>query len=260
MHSFVHWSSYIISSSTCSCSITTTPWLRRLSCSLGLLNQRPTAHSARCWLSLLHLISVFSGPQLIRAQNPFGLAWLVTLRPLAPTTLDQSSNHSTPRPVGDQLVVRGGQRTFLATTRIRSGGQEKIKQTNKHEQSLGLTKSRKRYATLHFRVRTIASVGYLRKFHKHWNADIFWLNLLRCAGPSLLCYCLRSPVLTAPVRGFTPTLCCPVANSSQLLFPANSHSRPLTTSGYGDISGPKILCLVSRQNRQRNRLFGGPPI
>ena len=32
------------------------------------------------------------------------------------------------------------------------------------------------------------------------------------AGPSLLCYCLRSPVLTAPVRGSTPTLCCPVAN------------------------------------------------
>ena len=26
------------------------------------------------------------------------------------------------------------------------------------------------------------------------------------AGPSLLCYCLRSPVLTDPVRGFTPTL------------------------------------------------------
>ena len=40
------------------------------------------------------------------------------------------------------------------------------------------------------------------------------------AGPSLLCYCLRSPVLTAPVRGSTPTLfvvpplCCPVANCS----------------------------------------------
>ena len=34
-----------------------------LSCSLGLLNRRPRAHSARCWLSLLHLISIFSGPQ-----------------------------------------------------------------------------------------------------------------------------------------------------------------------------------------------------
>ena len=34
-----------------------------LSCSLGLLNRRPRAHSAGCWLSLLHLIGIFSGPQ-----------------------------------------------------------------------------------------------------------------------------------------------------------------------------------------------------
>ena len=34
-----------------------------LSCSLGLLNRMPRAHSAGCWLSLLHLISIFSGPQ-----------------------------------------------------------------------------------------------------------------------------------------------------------------------------------------------------
>ena len=32
--------------------------------------------SAGCWLSLLHLISIFSGPQLIRAPSPFGLVWL----------------------------------------------------------------------------------------------------------------------------------------------------------------------------------------
>ena len=34
-----------------------------LSCSLGVINRRPRAHSAGCWLSLLHFISVFSGPQ-----------------------------------------------------------------------------------------------------------------------------------------------------------------------------------------------------
>ena len=33
-------------------------------------------HSAGCWLSLLHLISIFSGPQLNRASSPFGLVWL----------------------------------------------------------------------------------------------------------------------------------------------------------------------------------------
>ena len=32
--------------------------------------------SAWWWLSLLHLISIFSGPQLIRAPSSFGLVWL----------------------------------------------------------------------------------------------------------------------------------------------------------------------------------------
>ena len=41
-------------------------------CSTGGL----VVHSARCWLSLLHLISIFSGPQFIRAPSPFGLVWL----------------------------------------------------------------------------------------------------------------------------------------------------------------------------------------
>ena len=37
-----------------------------------------------------------------------------------------------------------------------------------------------------------------------------------------------------------------------------SFSSPLTTSGYGEISCPRILCLVSRQNRQLNRLLWQP--
>ena len=40
-----------------------------LSCSLGLLNRSPGVLSAGCWLSLLHLISNFSGP-----QNPSGFS------------------------------------------------------------------------------------------------------------------------------------------------------------------------------------------
>ena len=36
---------------------------------------------------------------------------------------------------------------------------------------------------------------------------------LTVAGPYLLCYCLPSPVLTAPVHDSTPTLRCQVANS-----------------------------------------------
>ena len=36
----------------------------------------PGVHSAGCWLSLVHLISIFSGLQLIRAPSPFDLVWL----------------------------------------------------------------------------------------------------------------------------------------------------------------------------------------
>ena len=46
-----------------------------LSRSPGLLNRRP--RGPLCWLSLPHLISNFSGPQLIRgSKSPFGLMWL----------------------------------------------------------------------------------------------------------------------------------------------------------------------------------------
>ena len=43
---------------------------------LLMLNRGSGVHSAGCWFSLLHLISIFSGPQFIRAPSPFGLVWL----------------------------------------------------------------------------------------------------------------------------------------------------------------------------------------
>ena len=48
------------------------------------------------------------------------------------------------------------------------------------------------------------------------------------------------------------------ANCPLLGRVVNSLSRPLPTSGYGEISGPRILCLVSRPNRQRNHLLWQP--
>ena len=53
-------------------------WLSALCLSRSpeLLNRRPRAHSAEWWLSLLHLIRIFSGSQLIRASSPFGPVWL----------------------------------------------------------------------------------------------------------------------------------------------------------------------------------------
>ena len=50
---------------------------------LLMLYRSPGVHSAGCWLSLLHLISIFSGPQFIRAsRGPLrpGVAFLTTSR------------------------------------------------------------------------------------------------------------------------------------------------------------------------------------
>ena len=65
--------------------------------------------------------------------------------------------------------------------------------------------------------------------------------------------------LSATVSGVDCPCPCPVANCFELLCPTNSllasryHFRPRR-----DFNS-KTLCLVSRQNRQRNRWLGGPP-
>ena len=46
-----------------------------LSCSLDA-QPEVLGSTAGCWLSLLNLISIFSGLQLIRASSPIGLVWL----------------------------------------------------------------------------------------------------------------------------------------------------------------------------------------
>ena len=69
--------------------------------------------------------------------------------------------------------------------------------------------------------------------------------------PLLLSNCLCS----CPT---TNCLCsCPTTNCLSPGRVVNSHSPPRTTSGYGEISGPRILCLVSRQNKLV--CFGGLP-
>ena len=78
----------------------------------------------------------------------------------------------------------------------------------------------------------------------------------------------RYLVLTAPpwihANFCCLPLCSPVTNYSlcgpclSLVLASLSLSGPLTTSGYGEISCPRILCLVSRQNRQLNRLLWQP--
>ena len=68
-----------------------------------MLNRGPGVHSAGCWLSLLHLISIFSGPQLIRAPSPFGLVW-ISLPHLTPTVCN-SVRSSTQLPLELNWVI-----------------------------------------------------------------------------------------------------------------------------------------------------------
>ena len=158
----------------------------------------------------------------------------VTLRPHPHTHSSSFRTFSLlGRPVINQWLR--GQHTFLYRyTRIRSGGQEKIKQTNKHEQRLGLTKSKKELLQHYMHVRTIVSVGYQQKFHKH--LECRHLESIFFTGPYLVSSCLRSPVLTAPVCGSTPTLFavptptlwCPVALPSSRQLPLSSFSSQLS--------------------------------
>ena len=114
-------------------------------------------------------------------------------------------------------------------------------------------------------------MGYERKFH---NATGIRLILTHCRwtlshAASPLCSDVRCwlPLSVVPRQLSAARLSAvqrqllssgsPV-NCPLLLSPANSHSRPLTTSGYGEISCPRILCLVLRQNRQMNLLLWQP--
>ena len=73
-----------------------------LSCSLGLLNRRPRAHSSGCCLSLMHLINIFFGPQTLsgfpRAPSVgCGLPYHIS----TPTVWNSTGN--SPGPLGVEL-------------------------------------------------------------------------------------------------------------------------------------------------------------
>ena len=83
------------------------------------------------------------------------------------------------------------------------------------------------------------------------------------AGPYLVSYCLRSrPHLSVVPRQL---FCWLASMLSRRQLPASSFVQPtlfrvlLPLPDTARFQVPKILCLVSRLNRQRNRLLG-PPI
>ena len=80
-------------------------------------------------------------------------------------------------------------------------------------------------------------------------SDSSWLTV---AGPYLLCYCLPSPVLTAPVRGSTPTLCC-----SPLSCPAPTALRRVARQLLSFASPSHFR--IRRDFRSKNPLSGFAP-
>ena len=181
-------------------------------------------------------------------------------------------------------MAEGVTHISLPTQEYDRGRQEKTKQTNKHEQSLGLTKSRGRYATL-----CIPDTIYgltLAWVTSENSTMLLESDILRLffTGPylvssplcsvsgvdcpsvlprQLLCSPLSCPVSTA-LRGLQPQL--PSAACLSALQPPTASfwvasstfvRVPLPLPDTARFFCPRIICLVSRQNRLF--CFGGLP-
>ena len=93
----------------------------------------------------------------------------------------------------------------------------------------------------------------------HWTLSCLLLSLesgVDCPCP----WFHANPLLLASLLSSRQLPLCWLASSTALVrVPRRLPlSCPLPTSGYGEISGPRILCLVSCQNRQRNHLLWQP--
>ena len=148
-----------------------------------------------------------------------------------------------------------GNAHFFTATRIQSREWEEREQTNKR---LGLTQEQKEsYATLCIpdSIYRLTLAWVTRKNStNNWNADSSWLDLLHCRWtPSHadlpLCSGVRCRLPLSVSCHQLPT--SSFSNQLSSRVPFHFQSRRDFKS--------KTLCLVSRQNRQRNRLLGRPP-
>ena len=194
-------------------------------------------------------------------------------------------------PAGDQLVVRGGNAHFSTYTRIRSRETGENKTDEQTRTKLGVNQEQKKVCKTTCMCIPDSRYGLTLAWVTSENSTMLLeSDILRLffTGPYLVSWPLCSvsgvdypSVLPRQLLLFASllssrnsSLSCPATNSSAGLQPptpsrvqpptplcspaTNSHSPPRTTSGYGEISGPRILCLVSRQNRQLNRLLWQP--
>ena len=186
-------------------------------------------------------------------------------------------------------MVRGGNAHFFTYTRIRSRETGENRKTNE-QTKLGVTKSRGRYCN------TICMCGLSLAWVTSENSTMLLeSDILRLffTGP----YLVSSPLCSGvwcwlPLRGSTPTslfasllsslncppwspaatafcclpLCSPATNCLSALLPptlswvaSSTLVRvPLPLPDTARFFCPRILCLVSRQNRQLNRLLWQP--
>ena len=137
----------------------------------------------------------------------------VTLRP-HPHTHSSSSRTFSSWPAGDQLVAEGVTHISLPLHKNTIGGTGENKTDEQTRTKLGVNQEQKEVLQHFISVCGLALAWVTSENSTSTGMPTSFDSIFfAVAGPSLLCYCLRSPVLTAPVRGSTPTLCCPVATS-----------------------------------------------
>ena len=155
----------------------------------------------------------------------------------------------------DQLVVPIGHRTFLYSYKKYNQGSGR--KENKRTICLGLTQSARRGVMQHS-----AFLVCICRLTLAWISSETSTKLLRMPT-----YPDRSSSLlwtSSHPTGLSAVWCrlpCPssVTNSFfESLFPTPFSRSPTHFRSRRDLES-KTLCLVSRQNRQRNRLLGGPP-
>ena len=136
---------------------------------------------------------------------------------------------------------RGKAHFFTATSNTIEGTGEK--RQNKWTKRLGLTQVQKEsYVTLCMCRLTLVWI-LAKLLQSYWNADSI---IFHWSGSSLCC-----PVSTASVRRPSP----PANISVPLSHSLTGVPSALLVTSRSRVQNP---CLVSRQNRQRNRLLGGP--
>ena len=186
-------------------------------------------------------------------------------------------------PAGDQLVVRGGNAHFLPPHKNTIEGDRRKQNRRTNTNKIGVNQEQRKVCNTTYMCIPDSIYGLTLAWVTSENStmllesDSSWLTF---AGPYPMLPRLSAPVSGVDCPSVDPRqpLCSPLffqpptalsGSRRQLPRPGppstaslgrvvNSHSRPLTTSGYGEISCPRILCLVSRQNRQLNRLLWQP--